>query len=117
MFRGDVRMAELIAANPDLEQQMRDWQTERHQRGENPFDWQAFRVMVSYVGASDPGSDPPPEFFWFAPTDGGGMHVPELVVDRSEVPSARLVSPGHDIGAAGSDKEQDSGLTEMKYWR
>src|SRR5688500_10402595 len=50
MFR-DVRMSELIEANPTLEQQMRDWQTERHHRGENPFDWEAFRVVVSYVGA------------------------------------------------------------------
>jgi hypothetical protein len=107
MFR-DVRMSELIGANPTLEQQMRDWQTERHHRGENPFDWQAFRAVVSYVGSCDPGADPPSEFFWFTPPDGGSPAVPELVVSRSDVPSARLVTPGQD---------RASSLTGAKYWR
>ena len=107
MFR-DVRMSELIEANPTLEQQMRDWQTERHHRGENPFDWQVFRAVVSYVGASDPGADPPSEFYWFTPPDGGSSAVPALVVSTSDGPSARLVEPGRD--RAGS-------LTGVKYWR
>jgi hypothetical protein len=107
MFR-DVRMSELIEANPTLEQQMRDWQTERHHRAENPFDWQAFRAVVSYVGACDPGGDPPSEFFWFTPPDGGSPAVSELVVGASDGLSARLVEPGRD---------RASTLTGMKYWR
>ena len=107
MFR-DVRMSELIAANPSLEQQMRDWQTERHHRGENPFDWDVFRVVVGYLGASDPGADPPAEFFWFTPADGGVHAVPALATGGDGL-SARLVAPG----------EHPSGgnLTGMKYWR
>ena len=108
MFR-DVRMSELIEANPSLEQQMRDWQTERHHRGENPFDWDAFRVVVSYVGACDPGTDPPSEFFWFTPPDGSSPAVPALSVSTSDIPSSgRLVNPGHD---------RASSLTGVKYWR
>lgn len=103
-----VRMSELIEANPTLEQQMRDWQTERHHRGENPFDWDAFRVVVSYIGASDPGGEPPPEFFWFTTPDGSSPAVPELAVSRSDVPSGRLVTPGQD---------RASSLTGVKYWR
>jgi hypothetical protein len=105
----DVRMSELIAANPTLEQQMRDWQTERHHRGENPFDWQAFRVVVSYVGACDPGEDAPSEFFWFTAPDGSS---PALTIApshaASDVPSARLVEPG---------KDRATTLTGVKYWR
>jgi hypothetical protein len=107
MFR-DVRMSELIEANPTLEQQMRDWQTERHHRGENPFDWEAFRGVVSYVGACDPGADPPSEFFWFTPSDGGSAAVPDLTVGSSDHLSARLVAPGQD---------RASTLTGVKYWR
>ena|SRR5437762_2689717 len=104
----DVRIAELIEANPTLEQQMRDWQAEQHRRGENPFDWQAFRIVMGYVGACDPGDEPPSEFFWFAPPDGGMSPVPDLGVSTSDIPSGRLVSPGRD---------RASSLTEMKYWR
>jgi hypothetical protein len=108
MFR-DVRMSELIEANPSLEQQMRDWQTERHHRGENPFDWDTFRTVVSYVGACDPGEDPPSEFFWFTPPDGSAPAVPALAVSTSDIPSSgRLVSPGQD---------RASSLTGVKYWR
>ena len=104
----DVRMSELIEANPTFEQQMRDWQTERHHRGENPFDWQAFRAVVGYVGGCDPGADPPMEFFWFTTPDGGSPAVPPLVASTSGVPSAGLVSPGRD---------RASTVTGVKYWR
>jgi hypothetical protein len=111
MFR-DVRMSELIEANPTLEQQMRDWQTERHQRGENPFDWQGFRSVVSYVGSCDPGADPPSEFFWFTSPDGTPSVVRSPVDGPSESgsdgPSARLVAPG---------RERARSLTGVKYWR
>ena len=111
MFR-DVRMSELIEANPTLEQQMRDWQTERHQRGENAFDWAAFRSVVSYVGACDPGADPPSEFFWFTSPDGSAPVVPNPMDSpadsASDGPSARLVAPGRD---------RASSMTGVKYWR
>jgi len=112
----DVRMSELIEANPALEQQVRDWQTERHRRHENAFDWQAFRAAASYMGACDPGEEPPAEFFWFTPP-GGSSAAPAVVGSATsttkQVPSARLVSPGQDRGTGGSGEP----LTEVKYWR
>jgi hypothetical protein len=113
----DVRMDDLIEANPNLEQQMRDWQTERHHRGENPFDWQAFRAVMSYVGACDPGERPPSEFFWFTPPGSASPLVPDLTIDSSDVPSARLVSPGRDVSPSGSADARHAELTEVKYWR
>jgi hypothetical protein len=106
----DVHMAELIEANPTFEQQMRDWQTEQHHRGENPFDWQAFRAVVSYVGACDPGADPPTEFFWFTTPDGSVPAVSSTggVASSMDGPSARLVTPGRD---------RANTMTGVKYWR
>ena len=113
----DVRMSELIEANPALEQRLRDWQTERNRRGENPFDWQAFRAASSYMGACDPGADPPAEFFWFTSPSGSFASVAEVVGSTvsttTKVPSARLVAPGQDRGTGGSGEP----LTEVKYWR
>ena len=113
----DVRMSELIEMNPALEQQLRDWQTERHRRHENAFDWQAFRAAVNYMGACDPGIDPPAEFFWFTPAEGGSSGVPSVigsaVSSTNKVPSSRLVAPGQDRGTGGSGEP----LTEVKYWR
>jgi hypothetical protein len=105
----DVRMSELMVSNPTLEQQMRDWQTERHHRGENAFDWQAFRAVVSYVGACDPGAEAPSEFYWFTPSDSGVSAVPALAASTSGDPSARLVTPGRD--------QSGTNRSEMKYWR
>jgi hypothetical protein len=106
----DVRMADLIETNPLLEQQMRDWQTEQHHRGENPFDWAAFRAVVSYVGACDPGSDAPTEFYWFTTPDASSPLVLSAMdsATPSDGPSARLVAPGRD---------RASTVTGMKYWR
>ena len=89
----DARMSDLIAANPNVEQQMRDWQTERHQRGESPFDWQAFRVLEGYIGATDPGDVPPAEFYWFTPQATVRMRAPVAAASPSSAPSATLVSP------------------------
>ena len=107
MFR-DVSMSELIESNPSLEQQMRDWQTERHHRGEDPFDWGTFRSVVSFTGGADPGADPPSEFFWFTPPCGSFSPVPQVMDSISDGPSARLVTPGRD---------RASSLTGVKYWR
>jgi hypothetical protein len=92
MFR-DVRISDLIDANPSLEQQMRDWQTEQHHRGEDPFDWRAFRSVVSFTGGSDPGADPPSEFFWFTPPGGAKKAGAQKVVTNSDGPTARRVNP------------------------
>src|SRR3954468_10275857 len=117
MFR-DVFMSELIEANPGLEQQMRDWQIERHQHGENPFAWDAFRAVVSYVGASDPGEDPPTEFFWFTPPDGSPATRPPVAAGVSSGPSARLVTPGRENRpAAPAEASRSSRLTDVKIWR
>ena len=117
MFR-DVCMSELIEANPGLEQQMRDWQIERHQHGENPFNWVAFRAVVSYVGACDPGEVPPTEFFWFTPPDGSPATRPPLVSATTRVPSARLVTPGRESStSAPVETSRSSRLTEVKTWR
>lgn len=117
MFR-DVCMSELIEANPSLEQQMRDWQIERHCHGENPFDWDAFRAVVSYVGASDPGEDPPNEFFWFTPAESAPAPRPAVAAGASSVPSARLVTPGRELGPRTPMPAPDSsGLTDVKHWR
>ncbi|MCC7370921.1 MAG: hypothetical protein IT306_21080 [Chloroflexi bacterium] len=110
-------MSELIEANPTLEQQLRDWQTERHRRGENAFDWQAFRAMVTYMGSCDPGSEPPSEFFWFTPPEHATVLAleaePSTNVMTARRPSGRLVQPGLDRGPGGSGER----LTEVKYWR
>jgi hypothetical protein len=111
-------MSELTEANPGLEQQMRDWQIERHRQGENPFDWAVFRAVVSYVGASDPGEDPPNEFFWFTPPDSNPSPRLATATAPSSAPSARLVSPGRELGSTAESKVPDSsGLTEVKHWR
>jgi hypothetical protein len=118
MFRDRVYMSELIKVNPGLEQQMRNWQLEQHRQAEDPFDWQAFRVVVSYVGASDPGEQPPVEFFWFTPPGGSPVSLPELVTASSSVPSARLVKPGSDPDAARTSSPRlRPGVTDVKYWR
>lgn len=69
MFR-DVRLADLIATNPSIEHQMREWQTEQHQHGRDPLNWQEFRHLQSVLRGPDPGSDPPVEFYWFAVPSG-----------------------------------------------
>jgi hypothetical protein len=95
---------------------MRDWQTERYHRGENPFDWQTFRTAVHYMGSCDPGGNAPAEFFWFTSLDGAPVTFEAVVgtpPSTAKGPSARLAAPGRDRGAGGSGEA----LTEVKYWR
>ena len=61
----NVKVADLLVANPIIESHMRVWQTERQQKGEDPLDWPAFRAFAAYINAPDPGGSPPSEFFWF----------------------------------------------------
>lgn len=89
----DARMSDLISANRGFEQQMRDWQTERHQKGENPFDWQAFRTLEAYIGATDPGDVPPAEFYWFTPPVATQSRTLVAAGSATGAPSATLVSP------------------------
>lgn len=49
--------------NPNLTQQIQEWQVARLQNGEEPFDWEAFRTHQSGMGNPDPGDTPPPEFY------------------------------------------------------
>ncbi len=88
----DACISDLIAANPNFEQQLRDWQTERHQRGESPFDWEAFRLLEGFIGAIDPGEAPPAEFYWFTAPASVRMRMPDAA-SPTGAPSATLVSP------------------------
>ena len=89
----DARMSDLITANPSFEQQMRDWQTEQHQKGEHPFDWEAFRTLQAYIGATDPGDVPPAEFYWFTPPAAARTRMLATAGSAVGAPSATLVSP------------------------
>jgi len=55
-------LADLAEENPNLEQQVRDWQEARRANGEDPNDWEAFREHLTAIGAPDPGDDEPDDF-------------------------------------------------------
>ncbi len=105
----DARLNDLIAANPNLEQQMRDWQTERHQKGEDPFDWNAFRTIESYISAVDPGESAPAEFYWFSVSDAGRAHVAVTTAPTGGAPSSVLVSPATLRASAPDDTSRERG--------
>ena len=114
----DARMSDLISANPSFEQQMRDWQTERHQKGENPFDWEAFRTLEAYIGATDPGDVPPSEFYWFTPPAVVRHRAPAAAGAGAATvaPSSVLVSPATLRAAApGGASELASGGSDRLY--
>jgi hypothetical protein len=48
--------------NPNIYQQIVEWQSARIKRGENPCDWAAFRQHLGGIGAPDPGPTPFTEF-------------------------------------------------------
>jgi hypothetical protein len=99
----DVRMSDLIAANPAFEQQMRDWQNERHRRGESPFNWPAFRSLTTFRVGQDPGIDPPDEFFSFMPSDPPPPSVPNRVGATADALSSQRTapSPGQSTRSTG----------------
>ncbi len=68
-------MVELFAVDPAIERRIRVWQTERVQKGEDPFDLVAFRKLECWVGSPDPGDAPPHEFFWFTVPPEVGTEV------------------------------------------
>ena len=55
-------LAKLASDNPNIEQQVREWQEQRRASGEDPNDWDAFRQHVTALGAPDPGGRPPDDF-------------------------------------------------------
>ena len=54
--------ASLMEQNPNIREQYDTWRGERSQKGEDSTDWQAFREFVTYIGAPDPGAQPPDDF-------------------------------------------------------
>ena len=113
----DARMSDLISANPSFEQQMRDWQTERHQKGENPFDWEAFRTLEAYIGATDPGDEPPAEFYWFTPPAAVRPRTMATAGSAGGAPSATLVSPATlRASAPGGASESTLGAPDRVYY-
>ncbi len=52
----------LIAANPNFESQMRDWQAQNRREGGTGQNWAAFRQHQIAILAPDPGPTAPPEF-------------------------------------------------------
>ena len=54
--------AQLMEENPNLREQYDTWRAQRTEKGEDPTDWDAFRELVKYIGAPDPGAKPPDDF-------------------------------------------------------
>jgi hypothetical protein len=55
-------LAELAEENPNVEQQVREWQDARRANGEDPNDWAACREHLMAIGAPDPGDEEPDDF-------------------------------------------------------
>lgn len=58
--------AELSEQNPNFQQQYQEWRQVRAQNGENPDDYQAFRQHLIFLGAPDPGDQPPDDWAGFS---------------------------------------------------
>ena len=54
--------AELMQQNPNIRSQYDDWRNQRSEKGQDPTDWDEFRSFVMYIGAPDPGMQPPDDF-------------------------------------------------------
>jgi len=57
-----VMLSDLATANPNIVQQVQDWQAQRRASGQDQFDWAAFRKHVQGIGAPDPGEPEPEDF-------------------------------------------------------
>jgi hypothetical protein len=111
----DVRLADLIEANPNFEQQMRDWQGERAQKGEDPLDWQAFRELETYIGAPDPGESAPSEFLAFSPPARASAAEAAASADVAPEAAASDAASGAEVSqtAAGTEvPAADAGSAE-----
>jgi hypothetical protein len=54
--------ADLEKQNPNIREQYRTWRSERTDKGEDQYDYQAFREHVMAIGAPDPGEQEFDEF-------------------------------------------------------
>jgi hypothetical protein len=55
-------LRDLEQQNPDIRDQIEEWQSDRASNGQNPTDWEAFRQHLMAIGAPDPGPEAPREF-------------------------------------------------------
>ncbi|HEV8637260.1 MAG TPA: hypothetical protein VG370_23825 [Chloroflexota bacterium] len=55
-------VAELEQQNPNIRRQYETWRRERVDKGEDQYDYQAFRKHVMAIGAPDPGEEEFEEF-------------------------------------------------------
>ena len=59
-----ARLADLERDNPNIRQQMEEWQQQRLQNKELSRTWEDFRQHVQALGAPDPGPEAPQEFYF-----------------------------------------------------
>lgn len=55
-------LADLASDNPNIEEQLAEWQEQRQASGDDAYDWEAFRQHLQDLGAPDPGSEAPEDF-------------------------------------------------------
>lgn len=59
-----AKLTDLEQQNPNIQQQMEEWQQQRLQNKELSRNWEDFRQHVIALGAPDPGTEAPQEFFF-----------------------------------------------------
>ena len=57
---------ELAEQNPNFPHQYQEWRQARAQNGEDPNDYAAFRNHLLFLGAPDPGEEPPVDWAGFS---------------------------------------------------
>jgi hypothetical protein len=75
-------LSRLAEENPNIGQQLHDWQVARTQANEDAYDWSNFRSHALALGAPDPGEDEPGEFREYNWT----LYVPQKPEEHSEAP-------------------------------
>jgi hypothetical protein len=55
-------MDRLAQDNPNIAQQLNEWQISRTRANEDAYTWQAFRDHLAALGNPDPGDQEPEEF-------------------------------------------------------
>ncbi len=59
-----AKLTDMERENPNIRQQMEEWQNQRLQHKELSRNWEDFRRHVFAIGAPDPGPEAPQEFFF-----------------------------------------------------
>ena len=59
-----ARLSDLERDNPNIRQQMEEWQAQRMANKELSRNWEDFRQHVIALGAPDPGSEAAQEFYF-----------------------------------------------------